>query len=134
MSSPKSVRGQGQNRKDDIDPAMYDMFQKMMARMMSEQAEAKLKEAVPKSKLRKKPVKKQVRIIRKKIQSDTTSEESESVEEESRRGRADCLQTESSETVRKDSCGRARIRQQTQVWGFSRGPDEQADEGDEPSN
>ena len=62
---------------------MYDMFQKMMARMMSEQAEAKLKEAVPKSKLRKKPVKKQVRIIRKKVQPDTTSEESESVEEES---------------------------------------------------
>ena len=43
MDSPKSVRGQGQSKGDDIDPAMYGLFQKMMARMMSEQAEASLK-------------------------------------------------------------------------------------------
>ena len=134
MDSPKSVRGQGQNKGDDIDPAMYGMFQKMMARMMSEQAEANLKEAVPKSKLKKKPVKKQVRIIRKKVQPDTTSEESESDRRRIRRRRADCLQAESSEAVRKDSCRRARIRQQAQVWDSSRGPDEQANEGDESSN
>ena len=82
-SSPKSVRGQNQNQTDDIDPAMYNLFKRMMARMMSEQAEASQKEVAPKSKPKKKAVKKPVRIVRKKVQPDTTSEETESVEEES---------------------------------------------------
>ena len=83
MDSPKSVRGQNQNKGDDIDPAMYSLFQKMMSIMMSEQAEASQKKVVPKSKPKKKAVKKPVRIVRKKVQPDTTSENSESIEEES---------------------------------------------------
>ena len=39
MDSPRSVRSQGQQPEDDgIDPQMYAMFQKMMNKMMSEQA------------------------------------------------------------------------------------------------
>ena len=50
---------------------------------MSEQAEASQKEVAPKSKPKKKAVEKPIRIVRKKVQPDTTSEETTSVEEES---------------------------------------------------
>ena len=84
MDSPLNQSGgQNQNQTDDIDPAMYNLFKRMMTRMMSEQAEASQKEVAPKSKPKKKAVKKPVKIVRKKVQPDTTSEETESVEEES---------------------------------------------------
>ena len=134
MNSPRSSRGQSQDKGDDVDPVIYGLFQKMMAKMVSEQAEASLKKAVPKSKLKKKAVKKHVRIIKKKMQPDNTSEGTESEEEEYRRRRTVCVQPESSAAVCKDSCWRARICQQAQVWDSSRGPDAWAIEGDESSN
>ena len=82
MNSPRSSRGQSQDRGDDIDPIIYSLFQKMMAKMVSEQAEASLKKATPKNKLRKKLVRKQIRITRKKVQPNSTSLSTKSVEEE----------------------------------------------------
>ena len=50
MDSPRSARRQSLNDRDDIDPATYQMFKKMMIRMMSEQAEDSLRKAPIKEK------------------------------------------------------------------------------------
>ena len=82
MDSPRSSRGQSPDKGDDVDPIIYSLFQKMMAKMVSEQAKVSMKKAAPKNKFKKKPVRKQIRITRKKVQPDSTFEGTESVEEE----------------------------------------------------
>ena len=88
MNSPRLSRGHGSEGEDDVDPAMYKIFQKMMSKMMSEQAGAGLKKASSKSKIKRKPIKRHVKISKQKVQHDNISEDSESAEEDSRRRRA----------------------------------------------
>jgi hypothetical protein len=81
MNSPRSSRERNQEVKSDVDPVIYKLFQKMMSKMASEQAEANPKKVSPQSKIRGKPVK----IGRKKVQHDSASElaEEDSEEEQS---------------------------------------------------
>ena len=60
---------------------MYRVFQKMMSKMMAEQAKAGPKKAASKSKVKKKLMKKPVKISKQKVQRDSTSEDSKSAEE-----------------------------------------------------
>ena len=56
VNSPRLSRKHDSDE-DDVDPAMYKIFQKMMAKMMSEQAGAGSKKTSSKNKIKRKPVK-----------------------------------------------------------------------------
>ena len=81
MNSPRLSKKHDSGDESDVDPAMYPVFQKMMTKMMAEQAKAGPKKAASKSKVKKKPMKKPVKISKQKVQRDSTSEDSGSAEE-----------------------------------------------------
>jgi O6-methylguanine-DNA--protein-cysteine methyltransferase len=79
MDSPRSVRSQGQQAEDDVDPQMYAMFKEMMTKMLAEQAETSTEKTRVKQKAKDQTVKKVLKLSKKHIQYEDTSDESESV-------------------------------------------------------
>ena len=53
MNSPILSKKHDSGDESDVDPAMYQVFQKMMTKMMAEQAKAGPKKAASKSKVKK---------------------------------------------------------------------------------
>ena len=79
MDSPRSVRSQGQQAEDDVDPQIYVVFKEMMTKMLTEQAEASTEKIQVKQRAKGRWTKKVLKLSKKHIQHEDTSDESESV-------------------------------------------------------
>ena len=55
MNSPRVSKKHDSGDESDVDPAMYRVFQKMMTKMMAEQAKAGPKKQLLRAKLRRSP-------------------------------------------------------------------------------
>ena len=81
MDSPRSVRSQGQQEDDGIDPQMYAMFQKMMNKMMSEQAGTSSEKNPFRQKFHGHKAKKSIKTSKKQVQPEEISDGTESAED-----------------------------------------------------
>ena len=111
MDSPRSVRSQGQQEDDGIDPQIYAMFQKMMKKMMSEQTSTSSDKNPFSQRIRGYAAKKSTKSSKKHVQArehlrwriestENTEEECEIIQEATRKPKGQAVEDPLQDTVK----------------------------------